>query len=148
MYFSAQTGGFYDSEFHGPFEPGNPDCVIPGDAVEISREQWADLLAGNAAGQIITVKKGLPVLADPPPPTAEEFMSQERQWRDLQLTQTDGVVTRHRDELEDSAAPTLTAEQYTQLQAYRRALRSWPESGGFPLSEHRPPAPSWLPEHL
>ncbi|WP_409302212.1 phage tail protein [Pseudomonas sp. KCJK8993] len=148
MYFSAQTGGFYDPEMHGPFEPGNPSCVIPSDAVEISRERWAELLAGNAAGQIITVKKGLPVLADPPPPTPEELIGQERQWRDGQLIKTDGVVTRHRDELEDGAATTLTAEQYAELQVYRRALRGWPESGEFPLSEHRPPAPVWLPEHL
>ncbi|MBC2657744.1 tail fiber assembly protein [Pseudomonas sp. MSSRFD41] len=144
MYFSVQTGGFYDPDMHGPFEPGNPACGIPSDAVEISREQWAELLAGNAAGQIITVKKGLPVLADPPPPTSDELMDQERRWRDGRLTQTDSVVTRHRDEQEDGAATTLTADQYSQLQAYRRALRAWPESGEFPLSQHRPPAPEWL----
>lgn len=145
MYFSVKTGGFYDPDMHGPFELGNPACLIPSDAVEISHERWAELLAGNAAGQIITVKKGLPVLADPPPASPEELMGQERQWRDGQLTKTDGVVTRHRDELEDGAATTLTAEQYSQLQAYRRALRGWPESGEFPLIEHRPPVPEWLP---
>ena len=35
---------------------------------------------------------------------------------------TDGVVTRHRDEVEEGGATTLTAEQYTELQAYRRAF--------------------------
>lgn len=144
MYFSAQTGGFYDSEFHGPFEPGNPDCVIPGDAVEISRERWGELLAGNAAGQIITVEKGLPVLADPPPPSTEYLVTIERNWRDQRLSETDGVVTRHRDEIEDGSETTLTAVHYAELQAYRRALRNWPEAGEFPLLEHRPPVPEWL----
>ncbi|MNE99140.1 hypothetical protein D3C80_1977680 [compost metagenome] len=70
----------------------------------------------------------------------------ERRWRDGQLAATDGVVARHRDELEAVATTTLTPAQYSVLQQYRQALRHWPESGEFPLLDHRPPAPLWLAE--
>lgn len=70
----------------------------------------------------------------------------ERAWRGAQLDTTDALVQRHRDETEDGATTTLNAEQYRQLQAYRRALREWPESPAFPASEKRPERPAWLPE--
>lgn len=53
-------------------------------------------------------------------------------------------MARHRDEVEGGLETTLTPTQYTELQAYRRALRNWPEAGEFPLIEHRPPALLWL----
>lgn len=70
----------------------------------------------------------------------------ERAWRGARLNATDALVQRHRDEIEDGAATTLSSEQYQQLQAYRRALREWPESPDFPASEKRPAPPAWLPE--
>ncbi|MBB1614219.1 phage tail protein [Pseudomonas sp. UMC65] len=140
MFSSKSTRSFYDPTVH---------ISMPKDVVEIAAERHAELMTGQAAGKVIDWgKDGFPVLIDPPPPSAEDLAAVERAWRDQHLTATDGVVTRHRDELEDGTATTLTAEQYAQLQAYRRALRAWPESGGFPLSEHRPLAPAWLPEHL
>ncbi|MCF4992667.1 phage tail protein, partial [Pseudomonas gessardii] len=93
---------------------------------------------------IIWGDDGFPMLADPLPPSVEALAASERVWRDQRLSETDGVVTRHRDELEEGIDTTLTALQYNELQAYRRLLRSWPEAGGFPLIEHRPPAPLWL----
>ena len=60
MFYSEQTGGFYDEAIHGD--------SIPADAVEITREQHAALLAGQSAGQLITAdENGYPVLVDPPP---------------------------------------------------------------------------------
>ena len=60
MFYSEQTGGFYAREIHG--------AAIPTDAVEITNEQHAMLLAGQSAGQLITADEhGCPVLADPPP---------------------------------------------------------------------------------
>ncbi len=136
MFSSKSTRSFYDSTIH---------MSMPKDVVEIAAERHVELMAGQAAGKVIDWDKdGFPVLTEPPPPSAEDLAAVERAWRDQQLTETDGVVTRHRDEQEDAAATTLTAEQYPQLQAYRRALRAWPESGEFPLSQHRPSAPEWL----
>ena len=136
MFASKSTRGFYDVTIH---------ASMPEDVVEISAENHAELLAGQSAGKVIAWgDDGYPVLVDPPPLTPEEAAAIERAWRDAKLAATDGVVTRHRDELEEGIATTLTVEQYTELQAYRRILRNWPEAGEFQLIEQRPPAPLWL----
>lgn len=68
MFYSAQTAGFYDPAIHG--------ANIPTDAVEITGEDHAALLAGEAAGQeIVADAHGRPVLRDPPPPTAEQVLA-------------------------------------------------------------------------
>ena len=136
QFFSISNFGFYNLEFHE---------VIPEDSVKISDEDYDSLMEGQSQGKLIVANDhGYPVLQDPPPPTAEFLAAVERVWRNAQLTATDGVVSRHRDEVEEAAGTTLTADQYVDLQAYRRALRGWPESGEFPLIDHRPPAPGWL----
>lgn len=138
MFASKQTGFFYD--------PGFND-FIPDDAVKISPEAHAELLAGQGEGKVIGWNQdGFPRLELAPEPSPEQLAMVERAWRDLQLTGTDSVVTRHRDELEEGSPTSLTAKQYAELQAYRRQLRDWPEAGEFPLSEHRPQVPAWLPE--
>lgn len=60
MFYSAQTGGFYDRAIH---------TEIPADAVEITREEWQALLDGQAHGKIIVAGKGgKPELREPEPP--------------------------------------------------------------------------------
>ncbi|MCG9079487.1 DUF4376 domain-containing protein [Laribacter hongkongensis] len=60
MFYSRFTGGFYTREIHGD--------GVPDDAVEITAEQHAALLAGQSAGQLIAAdENGYPVLTDPPP---------------------------------------------------------------------------------
>ncbi|MEB0223592.1 phage tail protein [Pseudomonas sp. 10S4] len=136
-------GGFFDPAVHG--EIGSPDCSIPQGAHEITDEQHAELVAAQSNGKfIVPDPDGYPVAIDPPPPSADEAAATERVWRDLRLAETDSVVTRHRDELESSGSTTLTAEQYIELQDYRRHLRNWPEGAEFPLVDHRPVAPPWL----
>ncbi|WP_028684157.1 phage tail assembly chaperone [Pseudomonas chlororaphis] len=137
MFASKSTLGFYEAEIHG--------ARIPEDAVEISADYHTELLAGASEGKVITWgDDGYPVLTDPPPPSNEKLSAIERAWRDQQLFETDGVVARHRDELEERLETTLTPTQYSELQAYRRSLRNWPESGEFPLIDHRPIEPRWL----
>lgn len=46
MYYAASTGGFYSKAIHGD--------NMPADAVEISPERYAELLAGQTTGQRIT----------------------------------------------------------------------------------------------
>lgn len=140
MYSSQQTRGFYDAAIH---------AVMPADVVKISAEYHAELMEGQSQGRVIAWDDdGVPVLVDPPEPSDQELATTERVWRDLRLSETDGVVTRHRDELEEGIEPTLTVEQYTELQEYRRALRNWPESDEFPLAEHRPVTPTWLSQTI
>jgi hypothetical protein len=137
MFYSASTPGFYSREIHGD--------NMPDDAVEITDELYAELFEGQSAGKhIVADKKGRPILVDPPPPSAETLALIERAWRDAELTATDGIVARHRDEIEVKASTTLTAKQYVQLQGYRQALRSWTEAEAFPAKESRPEAPEWL----
>ncbi|MDF2794831.1 MAG: phage tail protein [Pseudomonas orientalis] len=138
MFASKSTSGFYDEL-----------TTAPNDAVEISSEFHAELLAGQSGGKVIAWgDDGYPLLMEPPPPSIEVLAKIERQWRDERLLVTDGVVSRHRDELEGVAPTTLTAEQYSDLQRYRQALRSWPEAGEFPLIDHRPSPPDWLIDQL
>ncbi|CAI8793700.1 tail fiber assembly protein [Pseudomonas chlororaphis] len=139
MFYAASTNGFYN---------GWNDS-IPLDVVEIDIAYHAELIQGQSDGQMIAAgEDGYPVLKDRPPISPEQIAERERQWRDSQLTETDGVVARHRDELEEGVETTLSAAQYAELQSYRRALRQWPESGEFPLIDHRPIAPPWLAEQL
>ncbi|MBH3412826.1 phage tail protein [Pseudomonas putida] len=140
VFFSPSSGFFYDDQVNS---------VIPADAREIPAELRDYLLSQQKEGrQVVADANGNPMLAAAPPADPEVLAGIERQWRDAQLLATDGVVSRHRDELEEGVATTLTPEQYAGLQAYRRALRNWPADGEFPLVEHRPPEPAWLAAQL
>lgn len=140
-------GGFFDTADHG--EIGSPSCTIPPGAKEVTEEQHAELVAAQSNGKLIVPDPdGYPIAIEPPPPSDDELATVERVWRDQRLSETDGVVTRHRDELEEGRETTLTPTQYTELQAYRRALRNWPEAGEFPLIAHRPTVPPWLTEQI
>lgn len=136
MFSSKSERGFYDPEIND---------FMPPDAVSITPEYHSELLAGQSAGKAIEWgDDGYPVLVDRQPPGPEEHAATERNWRDSQLALTDPLVSRHRDEVEEGGSTSITAEQYTELQAYRRQLRDWPQGEQFPLAEHRPPTPTWL----
>lgn len=138
LFSSKTTGGFYDDSIHSAEQ-------IPLDAVEIPQKLHAALHEGQSMGKRVSSSEdGYPILIDPPEQSSESFAALERIWRDGQLVMTDGMVARHRDELEGDSETTLSVEQYLELQGYRRALRSWPEGKEFPLLDHRPIAPSWL----
>ncbi|WP_213937517.1 phage tail assembly chaperone [Pseudomonas sp. dw_612] len=140
-------GGFFDPAVHG--EIGSPGCTIPEGAKEITEEQHAELVAAQSGGKlIIPDPDGYPMAIEPLPPTNDEVAATERAWRDQRLSETDSLVTRHRDELGEGVATTLAAEQYAELQIYRRGLRNWPQGTEFPLADHRPVAPTWLSGQL
>lgn len=76
--------------------------------------------------------------------TAADLAADGRAWRDAEVTASQWLVERHRDQVETSTATTLTTEQYSALQVYRQALRDWPTADGFPADSSRPAAPDWL----
>lgn len=86
IFYSSSTGGFYDDRLHGPE-------AMPIDVVKITIDTHVDLMAGQAAGQIIVAaESGRPILVDAavPQPTADD-VNAERQRRiiagtDLTLT--------------------------------------------------------------
>lgn len=140
IFFSASELGFYDS---------NIVDAIPEDGVEVSLEHRRAILDGQTAGMVVAAdESGGPILIDRPPPSADMQAAVERAWRDAQLALTDPLVSRHRDEAEEGGATSITPEQYTELQGYRRLLRDWPQGEQFPLIDHRPIAPPWLIDQL
>lgn len=69
LYYSQSSGGFYDSTTHSR---------LPEDAVEISAEQHAAMLAGQSTGQVIMPgKDGKPVLADHTPSHLHQWNGKE-----------------------------------------------------------------------
>lgn len=67
IYYSPQTRGFYDKRVH---------TAVPDDAVEISDQEHATLLEGEAQGLVITAgPSGQPMLVAPeiPPVTADQL---------------------------------------------------------------------------
>lgn len=68
----------------------------------------------------------------------------ESQWRTAELAATDWLVTRHRDELDVGAQPTLSGKQFSKLQAWRQALRNWPGTVEMADDLSRPEPPKWL----
>lgn len=138
IFSSKAAGGFYDDSIHSVHQ-------IPGDAVEITRERHIELLEGQSMGLLISSDEdGYPILIDPPAQPPEIIAAGERAWRDAELTSTEWLVTRHRDEKELNLVLTLTAEQFSELLVYRQALRDWPQKSTFPDTTLRPVTPSWI----
>ena len=69
IFYSKTTGGFYDNQIHN---------VLPEDAVEITAEYHATLLAGQAQGKtIMPGKDGKPVLAPLAPSHLHQWNGKE-----------------------------------------------------------------------
>lgn len=67
MFYSKQTGGFYDRDIHG--------ANIPEDAVKLTAVEHAALLEAQSNGkQIVPDENGNPVAVDPPPPSANDVI--------------------------------------------------------------------------
>ncbi|HEK1685636.1 TPA: phage tail protein [Pseudomonas putida] len=136
FFYSATTGGLYAHDING--------TTMPADAVEVSAKEYSALISASSEGKVLVAgSDGFPLISAPIPNSGAS-VSAEREWRDMQLSATDSLVSRHRDEVESGMQATLNPAQYSELQAYRRSLRDWPDSGEFPLIEHRPVAPLWL----
>lgn len=136
IFSSKSARGFYDDAVNS---------VIPDDAVEISQELHAEIIAGPANGKLIEWgDDSIPFLMDRPVPSAIELAAIERLWRDGELIATEWLRNRHRDELDLGVTTTLSGEQFTELLQYLQALRDWPETGSFPDSTQRPTAPAWV----
>lgn len=143
FFFSPSITAFFRSDIHG--EPDSDDNSLAPDAVEIPSEMYEQMqLVREQGGRVIAGRGGKPIAAPPIPPTDAEKAEKERLWRDRQLTTTEWVVTRHRDEVDMAMKTTITTQQFSGLLKYRQALRDWPTVEGFPSEDLRPNAPDWL----
>ncbi|MEZ0197326.1 phage tail assembly chaperone [Pseudomonas qingdaonensis] len=139
-YYSPSTGTTYLPKIH---------TDIPSDAVEIPEDTYLKVIANPVPGKVRSHgPDGLPILIDPPEVelTADELAANERAWRDAEVSSTEWLVTRHRDEQDMQVVTTLTAEQFAELLVYRQALRDLPQSEAFPDTAQRPVAPPWIAE--
>lgn len=119
---------------------------IPETAMEVSDSLWLSMT--QETDGIWMLSAGGAVEKTPFPPAATEVVIEaERAWRDSQMNRTQWLVDRHRDE-QESDATTLTSSRFGELQAFRRALRNWPQASGFPHAETRPAPPSWLAQEV
>lgn len=119
IYYAKSTLGFYDSAIHGTL--GEPDSLVPADAVEITEEEHAGLLAEQTQGkEIVPDADGRPV-AQLPQFTDTELATAARADRDQRLSATDWTQL--------SDVPPTTAQKWS---AYRQALRDVPTQAGFP----------------
>lgn len=75
MFYSKSTGGFYSREIHGE--------AIPEDAVKISAEEHAALLAAQSSGKVIQADNdGMPIAVDPPRQSAAQVWERIKAERD------------------------------------------------------------------
>ncbi|WP_445494347.1 phage tail assembly chaperone [Pseudomonas sp. 8(2025)] len=121
---------------------------IPEGAVPVDHKTWFNLTQERSS---LWTWDGNTFVKSPAPvavPDPEFVAAAERGWRSAELYATDGVVARHRDQVEAGATTTLRGDQYKELQAYRQALRDWPQSSDFPDVQHRPAAPPWIAEQV
>lgn len=115
MYFySASTGGFYNDKIHE---------VMPGDCVEITKDEYHSLLSGESEGMVISPgDSGKPVLCDRQPLTSEQI-----------TTMFKNAIQRHMDEVaislgyDDIKNSVTYAEEpaVPKFQNEGRALRTW-----------------------
>lgn len=115
MFFSASTLNCYAKEIHGE--------SIPADAVEITDEQFAEVLDAREAGKIIAADgNGYPIFLDPPPPTIEQMVEKYRE-----------AIQKHLDDAARAAGydDIRTAVTYAdepavaKFQAEGQAFRAW-----------------------
>jgi len=75
--------------------------------------------------------------------TAEVLSDSATAKRDRLLGHTDWICARHRDQIEAGIDTTLTPEEYSEVLAYRQALRDWPATDGWPDAP-MPTPPDWM----
>lgn len=101
MKYSASTNGFYDDEINAGF--------IPDDAVDLTQEQYKELIAGQAAGQeIVADQRGFPRLQDHVA-TEEEINRARNNKARAYLNSTDWYVVRKAETGEEIPQAVLDA---------------------------------------
>lgn len=130
--YSPSANAFYDTSIN---------LVIPGDAVKITDNKWADLLAGQAKGMLITCGADmLPCLTEQPPPTAEELISQAEDKRSWLRAEADAAIQPLQDASDLGIATNQEESQLVTWKKYRVMLMRvntkdseeiiWPEQPG------------------
>lgn len=127
MYYSKSTGHFYNATIHGN--------NIPADAVEITDDDYATLLAAQSAGQqIMANDNGYPIAIDPTPPirTQSSLLAElaTNRWQ----VETGGILVAGHPVATDRESQTQLTSAYASLQNGLIANTPWKaEDGSFTL---------------
>lgn len=135
-FYSASTGGFYESGLHDQ---------MPSDAKEISDEIYRQVMSERPAGKIVAADEdGLPTLADPPAPTGGRLAALVRLQRDAMLREVydPAVAMLQRSARLDPDSAEQYAAKLAEFDAWAVALQSIPEQEGFPQNVVWPEQPS------
>ncbi|MEN4799530.1 tail fiber assembly protein [Pantoea agglomerans] len=112
--YSPSANAFYDTSIN---------LVIPDDAVKITDKKWADLLAGQAEGNLIACGADmLPCLTEQPLPTAEELISQAEDKRSRLRAEADSAIQPLQDANDLGIATDDEASQLIAWKKYRVML--------------------------
>lgn len=113
IYFAANPFGFYDDAI----------SEVPNGAVEISLEDHADLLSGQAQGKVIVADaSGKPSLADPAPPTPAQILANNSALCDRFMALATAQIAPLQDATDLGDATADEAAALTVWKQYRVAL--------------------------
>ncbi|XTZ36758.1 tail fiber assembly protein [Salmonella enterica] len=89
-YYSPENNGFYPAVLKADYEAAG---TWPVDAIPVSDRWYQYLLDKQSSGQIIKPNEyGQPVVAAPPPPTAEDLIRQAENQKAKLLTEAESVI--------------------------------------------------------
>lgn len=112
--YSPSENAFYDPEIN---------VVIPKDAIQITDNEWSDLLSGQAKGKLIACGADLrPCLTEQPLPTADELISQAEDKRIRLRAEADTIIQPLQDAVDLGIATDDEASQLIAWKKYRVML--------------------------
>ena len=112
--YSPSNNAFYDTVINRE---------IPDDAIDITEQAWADLLAGQAKGKLIACGVDLrPCLTEQPLPTADELIRQAEDKRSRLRTEADTIIQPLQDANDLGIATDDEASQLIAWKKYRVML--------------------------
>ncbi|MEN4605657.1 tail fiber assembly protein [Pantoea agglomerans] len=107
--YSPSENAFYDPEIN---------VVIPKDAIQITDNEWSDLLSGQAKGKLIACGADLrPCLTEQPLPAAEELISQAENKRIRLRAEANTIIQPLQDAVDLGIA---TGDEASQLIAWKK----------------------------
>lgn len=112
--YSPSNNAFYDIAINRE---------IPDDAIDITEQAWADLLAGQAKGKLIACGVDLrPCLTEQPLPTADELIRQAEDKRSRLRSEADTIIQPLQDANDLGIATDDEASQLIAWKKYRVML--------------------------
>ncbi|WPJ20652.1 tail fiber assembly protein [Pseudomonas phage vB_PF_Y1-MI] len=136
IFYSEKVNAFFDDNFKEAYEKANS---WPEDAVEVSSEIHQEFGIDQppegkqrcfSRGKFKWVREVI---------SLEDMKVSANLWRMSMLEKTDGIVSRHRDQLDMEEDTTLSGEEFKELLQFRKALRDWPDHRTYPKT--RPSVP-------